>query len=78
MTGPIRPADIERIAQVLLRDYALPLKIRGVTLEEAGRCTIGFADRYSGEATVVGIWCDGKVSPHSVRESLKRGLEIVD
>ena len=59
--------------------YGLPLKLREVMIEAAGRCTVGFSDSYSGAATVsVGIWCDAKVSPHGVRESLKKGLQVAD
>ncbi len=70
--------DIEQIARLVLRDYGLPLKLQTVSVEPTGRCTIGFADSYSGQATVsVDIWCDGKVSPYGVRESLKKALEVV-
>ena len=72
-------AEIEKIAKVIVREYGLPLKLREVSIEPAGRCTVGFADSYSGATTVsVGIWCDAKVSPHGVRESLKRALQVVD
>ena len=75
----MKPADIERIAQVILREYGLPLKLRQVAIEPAGRCTVGFADSYSGAMTVsVAIWCAAKVSPHGVRESLKKGLQVAD
>ena len=72
-------AEIEQIARVIVREYGLPLKLREVMIEPAGRCTVGFSDSYSGAATVsVGIWCDAKVSPHGVRESLKKGLQVAD
>jgi hypothetical protein len=71
-------ADIERIARVVLRDYGLPLKLRTVSIEQTGECTIGFADSCSDVPTVsVGIWCDAKVSPYRVRESLKEALDVV-
>ena len=70
--------DIEQIARGLVREYALPLIVRGVSLAEPGRCTIGFADRYSGAPTIVGVCCDPRVSRHHLRESLKRGLDISD
>ena len=76
---PLEHAEIEKIARVILREYGLPLKFREVMIGTAGRCTVGFSDSYSGAATVsVGIWCDAKVSPHRVRESLKRGLQVAD
>ena len=72
-------AEIEQIARVIVRDYGLPLKLREVMIEPAGRCTVGFSDSHSGAAAVsVGIWCDAKVSPHGVRESLKKGLQVAD
>jgi hypothetical protein len=71
--------DIERIARLVVRDYRLPLRLATVSIEAASRCTIAFSDAHSGAATVrVGIWCDAKVSPHGVRESLKRGLQVAD
>jgi len=74
----VEAVDIEQIARGLVREYALPLTVRGVSLVEPGRCTIGFADRYSGAATIVGVCCDARVSRHHVRESLKRELDICD
>ena len=72
-------AEIEQIARVIVREYGLPLKLREVMIEAAGRCTVGFSDSHSGTATVsVGIWCDAKVSPHGVRESIKKGLQVAD
>ena len=71
--------DIERIAKVVLRDYGLPFRLHTVTPVVAGRCAVGFADSYSGQPTVsVDVWCDDKASPHSVRESLKSGLNVSD
>ena len=75
---PLEQAEIEQIARVIVREYGLPLKLREVMIEAAGRCTVGFSDS-SGAATVsVGIWCDAKVSPHGVRESIKKGLQVAD
>jgi hypothetical protein len=75
--GEMERADIEQIARLVLRDYGLPLKLRTVSVERTGECTVGFADSYSGSTTVsVGIWCDSKASPYAVRESLKKALEV--
>ena len=72
-------AEIEQIARVVVREYGLPLTLREVMIQPAGRCTVGFSDSHSGTATVsVGIWCDAKVSPHGVRESIKKGLQVAD
>ena len=70
--------EIERIARVVVRDYGLSLKLDRVSIGQTGQCTVGFADSYSGASVSVGIWCDEKVSPHGVRESLKRGLQVAD
>jgi len=73
----VERADVEKIARLVLRDYGLPLTLRTIDMERTGACTIGFADPYSGGATVsVGIWCDAKTSPYGVRESLKKALEV--
>ena len=70
--------DVEKIARLVLRDYGLPLRLQTVSMGNSGECRVEFADSYSGLATVsVGIWCDAKVSPYGVRESLKRALEVV-
>jgi len=74
----VETVEIEQIARGLVRDYALPLTVRRVSVAEPGRCTIGFADRYSGAATIIGICCDPRVSRHHLRESLKRELDICD
>lgn len=70
--------EIERIARLIICDYGLPLRLHTVSIEQAGRCVVGFSDSYSGETVSVGIWCDAKVSAHRVRESLKSGLHVND
>jgi hypothetical protein len=71
-------SDIENIARVVLRDYALPLKLDGVRVD-GGRCTIDFADPYCAGARVnVGVWCDAKTSAYGVRELLKKQLHVTD
>lgn len=75
--SPVELNDIECIARGLVRDYELPLRVESVSAEQSGRCTVGFCDRYSA-ATVLVLWCDEKVSPHSMRESLKQRLHTGD
>ena len=70
--------DIEQIARLVVRDYGLPLRFDAVSAAEPGRCIVGFTDPYSRATTSVGIWCDAKASPRSVRESLKQGLQVND
>jgi hypothetical protein len=77
-TAAMHPADVEQIARLVLRDYALPLRFDAITHESAGQCTVDFLERYGGAKRRVAVWCDGKVSAHNVRESLKRGLDVTD
>ncbi len=74
----MQPTDVEQIARLVLRDYALPLRFDAITHDGAGQCTVGFLEQYGGAKRRVAVWCDGKVSPHNVRESLKRGLDVSD
>ena len=74
----MRDADVEQIARTVVRDYGLPLKFGAVSTERPGHCTVGFLDSHSGETLSVGVWCDGKATPHHVRESLKRALSVSD
>lgn len=71
--------DIERIAQTIIRDYGLPVRVATLSFERAGRCIVQVSERCSPGTTVaVGVWCDAKASPHYVRESLKQGLHVSD
>jgi len=72
----VQPTEIERIARTVLRDYGLPFQIDAVSPEQTGHCTVAFSDALSGVIVRVGVWCDAKVSPYHVRESLKRGLHV--
>jgi hypothetical protein len=74
----MQPADVEQIARLVLRDYALPLRFDAITPDRAGQCTVGFFEVHGGAKRQVAVWCDGKVSAHHVRESLKRGLDVAD
>jgi hypothetical protein len=70
--------DVEQIARMVIREYALPYRFREVTAARPGECTVGFSDAFSGATLRVNVWCDAKASPYAVRESLKRGLDITD
>jgi hypothetical protein len=79
LTLHMERADIEHIARLVLTDYGVHLKLRAVSIVQAGRCTVGFSDGSSPATTVsVPVWCDAKASPYGVRESLKKGLQIPD
>src|SRR5207244_2226700 len=64
----VQRADVEQIARMVVRDYALPFKLNAVWVDRPGQCTVGFSDAYSGAAVCVEVWCDGKVSAYTVRE----------
>ena len=74
--APMQLIEIEGIARTVLRDYGLPLQFEAISPERAGQCTVAFSDAFSGATVCVGVWCDAKVSPHQVRESLKRWLHV--
>ena len=69
--------DVQRLADSVLRDYAVPLKVSTISVAEAG-WTIAFAGSHGGMAPVeVLLRCD-RNSAHHVRESLKRSLSVGD
>jgi len=69
--------DVQRMADSVLRDYGVPMKVSMISPAPAG-WTIAFAGRYPGSPSVeVKLGCD-KSSMHHVRESLKRGLSVCD
>ena len=71
--------DIERIATLVVRDYGLPFRINSVSCESQGKRVVAFTDPYSAQlAAQVSVWCDSKATPYSVRETLKRALEVAD
>ena len=72
----MEPADIERIAQSVLREYGMPLKVHALSVDRAGKCTIEFTNPGFKSSTLsVAIWCDAKASPHGVRDSLINALD---
>ena len=75
----MQQSDIERIARVVLRDYAVPLRLDSVRCDSNGRCSIDFADpRGAGTRVNVGMWCDAKTSAYGIREHLKKQLCVAD
>ena len=70
--------DLQRMADSVLRDYGVPLKVAQIPEVEAG-WTIAFASaRPGGLPRQVSLRCSERSSMHHVRESLKRGLDLSD
>ena len=69
--------DVQRMADSVLRDYGVPLKVSTISAIAAG-WTIAFAGVYPGSPSVeVNLNCD-RSSVHHVRESLKKSLAVCD
>jgi hypothetical protein len=69
--------DVQRMADSVLREYGVPMKVSGISAATAG-WTIAFAGFYPGApALEVNVSCD-RSSAHHVRESLKRSLDVSD
>jgi hypothetical protein len=65
------------MADSVLRDYGVPLKVSRISIAEAG-WTIAFDSFYpGGPGKQVDLRCD-RNSAHHVRESLKRSLSLTD
>jgi hypothetical protein len=70
-------SDVQRMADSVLRDYGVPMKVTTIAPADSG-WTIGFAGSFAGSPSVqVLLRCD-RNSAHHVRESLKRGLALTD
>ena len=70
-------SDVQRMADSVLREYGVPMKVSTILPAPAG-WTVAFASRYPGAPSVeVKLGCDHS-SAHHVRESLKRGLSVCD
>jgi hypothetical protein len=70
--------DVQRMADSVLRDYGVPLKVSTISAAEAG-WTIAFSGYYPGSPVKhVSIRCGERSSVHHVRESLKRSLDVSD
>jgi len=76
--GRMLSTDLQRMADSVLRDYAVPLKVAQISEGEAG-WTIAFSSaRPGGLPRQVSVRCCDRSSMHHVRESLKRGLDLSD
>jgi hypothetical protein len=71
-------ADLQRMADSVLRDYGVPLRVSQICAADAG-WTIAFtAARPGGSPRQVSLRCGARSSMHHVRESLKRSLDVSD
>ena len=69
--------DVQRMADSVLREYGVPMKVSTISAAAAG-WTIAFAGFYPGTPPLeVNLSCD-RSSAHHVRESLKRSLAVSD
>lgn len=69
--------DVQRMADSVLREYGVPMKVSGISAASAG-WTVAFASFYPGAKPVeINLACD-RSSAHHVRQSIKRGLDIGD
>jgi hypothetical protein len=69
--------DLHRMANSVLRDYGVPMKVSGISAAEAG-WTIAFSSLYAGSPLLHVNVCSDRNSAHHVRESLKRSLDVSD
>ena len=70
--------DVQRMADSVLRDYGVPLKVSTISAAEAG-WAIAFAGSYPGSPLKqVMLRCGARSSVHHVRASLKRSLDLCD
>jgi hypothetical protein len=69
--------DVQRMADSVLREYGVPLKVAGISHADAG-WTIAFAGTFPGARVLeVNLRCE-RTSAYHIRESLKRSLELTD
>jgi hypothetical protein len=70
--------DVQRMADSVLREYGVPLKVSTISAAEAG-WAIAFTGNAPGSPLKeVILRCGGKRSVHHIRESLKRSLDVLD
>ncbi len=69
--------EIERMADSVLREYGVPMKVTRVAAAGA-EWTVAFAGTFTGAPVMeVRLQCDRRSAYH-VRESLKRSLAVAD
>jgi hypothetical protein len=71
----VNQADVERIAQAVVREYGLPLTSE-VAAESSGGWTVAFTDAWGYTPHIRVTIRYSATSPYAVRESLKRKLEV--
>jgi hypothetical protein len=69
--------DVQRMADSVLRDYGVPLKVSMISIADAG-WTIAFSGFPGTPLKQVNLRCGERSSAHHVRESLKRCLDVGD
>ena len=70
-------SDLHRMADSVLREYGVPLRVSTILTAEAG-WTIAFSGDPGSPLKQVNLRCGKRSSVHHVRESLKRGLDVSD
>jgi hypothetical protein len=69
--------DVQRMADSVLREYGVPMKVSTISAAEAG-WTVAFAGFYPGSKPMeISLPC-GRSSAYHIRESLKRSLDLTD
>ena len=69
--------DVQRMADSVLRDYGVPMKVSAISAAAAG-WTIAFSSLYAGSPLLEVNLSSDRSSAHHVRESLKRSLDVSD
>ena len=69
--------DVQRMADSVLREYGVPMKVARISHANAG-WTIAFAGTFPGARAVEVNLQYERTSAYHVRESLKRGLALTD
>jgi hypothetical protein len=70
-------ADVQRMADSVLREYGVPMKVSAISAADAG-WTIAFSSLYAGSPSIEVNVSSDRASAHHVRESLKRSLDLSD
>jgi hypothetical protein len=76
--GAMESTDLQRVADSILREYGVPLRVSQISAVDAG-WTIAFdAARPGAAPRQVSLRCCERSSIHHIRELLKRGLDVSD